>query len=426
MKGRYARVFLLCLHLLPTCLSAAIHPAPAPLFRDPIYDGAADPVVIWNRPEQSWWMLYTQRRANVESADVAYCYGNRVGIASSRDQGQSWLCRGTLDLEDSTLVCEHENSDFYLPNLAPETMMFADTFRNGTPFSKDPHVVHFGGRYLMYYSVPPYRKPHAPVKGWGIGIAESQNLIHWQRIGEVTPQADYEGKGLCAPCARVIEDRVHLFYQTYGNGKRDAICHAVSRDGLQFTRNSTNPIFSPTGAWTAGRAIDAEVIEFQGRTLLYFATRDPSMKIQMTGVAAAPLKTHFSRDQWTQLVEGPVIKPELPWEGKCVEGASIIPRNGKLYMFYAGNYNNAPQQVGVASSDDGLTWTRLSDQPFLPNGKPGEWNASESGHPHIFEDTQGRTWLFYQGNNDRGKTWMLSKVEVKWNDQGPYLEKEGP
>ncbi|MEY8745235.1 hypothetical protein AB9M62_38850 [Bacillales bacterium AN1005] len=35
----------------------------APLFRDPIYDGAADPVVVWNHVEQAWWMIYTNRRA---------------------------------------------------------------------------------------------------------------------------------------------------------------------------------------------------------------------------------------------------------------------------------------------------------------------------------------------------------------------------
>ncbi|MEJ7676964.1 MAG: family 43 glycosylhydrolase [Segetibacter sp.] len=76
-----------------------IHAAPAPLFRDPVTDGAADPVVIWNREEKSWWMLYTQRRANVEAADVAYCYGTAIGIASSKDNGQTWVYRGALNLE---------------------------------------------------------------------------------------------------------------------------------------------------------------------------------------------------------------------------------------------------------------------------------------------------------------------------------------
>lgn len=41
-----------------------VRKAAAPLYRDPITDGAADPVLIWNRQEKTWWMLYTQRRAN--------------------------------------------------------------------------------------------------------------------------------------------------------------------------------------------------------------------------------------------------------------------------------------------------------------------------------------------------------------------------
>lgn len=38
--------------------------APKPLYRDPVCDGAADPVVIWNPHVQRWWMFYTNRRAN--------------------------------------------------------------------------------------------------------------------------------------------------------------------------------------------------------------------------------------------------------------------------------------------------------------------------------------------------------------------------
>ena len=90
-------------------------------------------------------------------------------------------------------------------------------------------------------------------------------------------------------------------------------------------------------------------------------------------------------------------------------------------MFYAGSYNNAPQQVGVAESKDGIVWKRVWDEPFLKNGRPGEWNSSESGHPHIFEDTDGRTYLFFQGNNDNGKTWFISRKEVFWKNRRPEL-----
>jgi hypothetical protein len=165
------------------------------------------------------------------------------------------------------------------------------------------------------------------------------------------------------------------------------------------------------------------VIKFKGSYYLYYATRDPGYKIQMQGVAMAPGNSDFSRSSWKNLsTDNPMLKPELPWEKDCIEGASVIVMKGKLYMFYAAAYNNAPQQVGVAVSSDGVSWQRLSDNPFLTNGKAGEWNSSESGHPHLFQDEKGRTYLFYQGNNDNGKTWYISNIEVFWNTSGPYLK----
>ena len=296
-------------------------------------------------------------------------------------------------------------------------MYFSDTTRLGRPVAKDPCVVRFKNQYLLYYSIPENK-----TTGWGIGVASSTDLVHWQKVGELTPAAAYEQKGLCAPGALVRGDTVHLFYQTYGNGPQDALCHAVSADGVHFRRDASNPIFHPTGTWTVGRAIDAEVIPFRGQYFLYFATRDPAYKVQMQGVATAPLNTNFGRAAWQQQGTGPVLAPTLPWEKDCVEGASCLKKGKYLYLFYAGAYNNEPQQIGVARSRDGLTWERLSDQPLLPNGPAGSWNSSESGHPAIFQDpVSGRTYLFYQGNNDQGRTWYLSKVEVKWKHNKPYL-----
>jgi beta-xylosidase len=298
-------------------------------------------------------------------------------------------------------------------------MYFADE-ASGRPFSKDPAVVKFKGRYWLYYSLPDYKGK--PSKGWSIGIATSDNLLDWKKAGELTSSGEAERNGFCAPGAVVLGDKIHLFYQTYGNGRQDAICHAWSADGLRFTRNPTNPVFRPTGDWNCGRAIDADAIVDGDRLLLYWATRDPAFKRQMQGVAAAPLTSDFARDKWKQLnPDGPILKPELPWEGDCIEAAAMLRHDGRLYMFYAGNYNNAPQQVGVAVSDDGVRFTRLSDQPFLPNGPPGSWNSSESGHPFCFHDEDGKDYLFYQGNNDRGRTWYLSMTPIAWKDGKPVL-----
>lgn len=300
-------------------------------------------------------------------------------------------------------------------------MLFADRSR-GRPFAKDPAVVKFGGAYLLYYTLPPYGDGRAG-DGYAMGIAASADLERWEPVGAILPEAGYEARGLCAPGAIVLGGRLHLFYQTYGNGPRDAICHAVSDDGLTFTRNATNPVFAPTGAWNNGRAIDADLlVDAAGeRLFLYFATRDPSGTTQMLGVATAPLGADFGRRAWTQARDEPILRPELPWEQECIEAPAACRRDGAYYLFYAGAYNNRPQQIGCAGSEDGLTWRRLSARPFLPNGRQGAWNASESGHPYVFVDDDGRTHLFFQGNNDGGKTWYLSRVEVGWEGGTPAI-----
>jgi sucrose-6-phosphate hydrolase SacC (GH32 family) len=133
-------------------------------------------------------------------------------------------------------------------------------------------------------SLPPFDAKLAPANapsGWSVGIAEGRDLLHWKKTGELRPEQECEKKGLCAPSAIVLDGKVHLFHASHGNGRKDGICHAVSGDGLRFTR-------------------------------------DP-------------------------------------------------------------------------------------------------------GHPGVFTTRDGQTWLFYQGNNDKGRNWYLSRTAVKWSDGRPGL-----
>ena len=62
--------------------------AAKPLFRDPVHDGAADPVLCWNHAEGKWFMFYTNRRANVPNTPgVTWVHGTHIGIAESSDDG---------------------------------------------------------------------------------------------------------------------------------------------------------------------------------------------------------------------------------------------------------------------------------------------------------------------------------------------------
>jgi hypothetical protein len=71
--------------------------APKPLYDDPVYHGAADPVIIYNKKKKCWWMLYTNRRASIVDSTVQWVHGTRIGIAESKD-GITWKYKDTANI----------------------------------------------------------------------------------------------------------------------------------------------------------------------------------------------------------------------------------------------------------------------------------------------------------------------------------------
>lgn len=75
--------------------------APAPLYDDPIWHGASDPVVVWmpgkgDSGAGEWWLYYTQRRATLpDPRGVEWVHGSAIGIARSPD-GLAWEYIGAV------------------------------------------------------------------------------------------------------------------------------------------------------------------------------------------------------------------------------------------------------------------------------------------------------------------------------------------
>jgi hypothetical protein len=86
---------LLCVFLVQTTFAQKV---PKPLYDDPIEHGAADPVIIYNKHVNKWWMFYTNRRATLtDSTGVQWVHGTRIGIAESSN-GRSWKYRDTANI----------------------------------------------------------------------------------------------------------------------------------------------------------------------------------------------------------------------------------------------------------------------------------------------------------------------------------------
>jgi hypothetical protein len=98
--------------------------APKPLFRDPVYDGAADPTIIWDRQRRDWRMFYTNRRANVPGlTSVTWVHGTPIGIADSPD-GAWWNYHGTVNFPSTVPTSSGGLSTFWAPAVVYESGLY--------------------------------------------------------------------------------------------------------------------------------------------------------------------------------------------------------------------------------------------------------------------------------------------------------------
>lgn len=176
--------------------------APQPLYRDPVYDGAADPVVVWNRDRGEWWMLYTNRRANVPGlSGVSWVHGTEIGIAVSRDGGATWQYRGTADI----------------------------IFRKGEGSYWAPDVLFHDGAYHMFLSYVPgmHTDWSGPREIWHL---TSNDLHRWQYQSTLPLASD---RVIDASVARLQSGVWRLWYKNEAD--QSAIYFADSPDLFRWT-----------------------------------------------------------------------------------------------------------------------------------------------------------------------------------------------
>ncbi len=208
-------ILLLLLLLIISCNSNTNHIADKPLFRDPIYDGAADPVVIWNHQENKWFMFYTNRRASAEGLNgVTWVHDTRIGIAESSDGGKTWQYRDTCDIQYRFDGYTHwapevyENEGLYHMYLTYVPGIFED-------WNHPRNIIHLTSEDLIkwkFESTLPLANNKVidacvhqlPDGGWrlwynnerdrkSIYFADSKDLYHWEDKGKAI--GDQRGEG---------------------------------------------------------------------------------------------------------------------------------------------------------------------------------------------------------------------------------------
>lgn len=286
---------VILLSLTSWFLHATPNIANKPLFRDTVYDGAADPVVIWNQAEKKWFMFYTNRRANTvkdDPKDVSWVHGTPIGIAESSDGGASWHYRGEANINYGG-----KNITYWAPD-----------------------VVYHNNRYHMFLTIVP-----GVFKDWKhprtIVHLTSKNLIDWQFDAELNL---VNNKVIDASVMQLPDGTWRLWYNNEKAGK--SIYYADSPDLYHWT--DKGKITSNTGERGEGQKI------FFWKNQ-YFMIID---EWQGLGVYSSPDLLTWTR-QSKRILDKPGTGSEDQVKG---QHADVVVNNGRAYIFYFTHSGQAP------------------------------------------------------------------------------------
>ncbi len=167
-------------------------------------------------------------------------------------------------------------------------------------------------------------------------------------------------------------------------------------DGGQWIKYPSNPILSPTpGGWDNDFVIQPRVVydSTTGTFRMWYVGSNQ----KVTAIGYATSTDGFS---WTKYSQ-PVLKPgPNAWDNASVGLGSVVWNGTRFLMWYQGSglavYPNGA--VGFATSPDGFTWTKYSNNPVL---KPTDVDLRLLSSPFVIKETATyNMWYTARGASD--------------------------
>ena len=131
----------------------------------------------------------------------------------------------------------------------------------------------------------------------------------------------------------------------------------------------------------------------------------------------------------------PILGKEVRWEEQNVYNPAAVVRNGKVYLLYRADDKNPDLKwgrtcrIGLASSEDGINFTRHSTPVLYPDNDPWKKYEWEGGCEdlHIVEGEDGTYYMNYTTWNGHGDTMSVatSRDLYHWTKYGPAFRKAG-
>jgi predicted GH43/DUF377 family glycosyl hydrolase len=135
--------------------------------------------------------------------------------------------------------------------------------------------------------------------------------------------------------------------------------------------------------------------------------------------------------RWTNLSKygnNPILGPTNgSWEGGWFVAGDVEKIGDTFYLYYEGG-GKSSRKIGLATSSDGINWTKYGSDPVLREGNPGDWDELFVTDADVLK--VGSTWYMYYSGLDgpRERLGLATSTDgINWTkyENNPILEAEG-
>ncbi len=109
--------------------------------------------------------------------------------------------------------------------------------------------------------------------------------------------------------------------------------------------------------------------------------------ISLIFLLASTSNTSFAQTLWTKYHDNPVLNPGSAGSWDAIgTGMNSVLFDGVIYQMWYTGYDGLNLRIGHATSTDGLTWEKDANNPVLDLGSAGSWDDFNLGLPCVFHD----------------------------------------
>ncbi len=261
-----------------------------------------------------------------------------------------------------------------------------------------PVVIYDGTKYRMYYTSLTYGARGA------IGYAESVDGLTWNRPfnGPLIFPSASGWDSQCITMGAVIKEENVWYLYYMGFSDQNGIWQiglATSIDGISWTKRPQPVIMA--GGGSEFQIVPTSVIRKNGMFYLYYTSRNYP-------IYTTCLATSTDGINWAKSSLNPLISATLPWEGRKVSAASVIADGDSLIMVYS-SLQGDKNYFGMATSVDGLNWTKRSNPVFSNLNTTNGWARTSIDYSNLVK-AGNQLRVYYGGYN--GNQWTRIGVTI--------------